>query len=90
MLLLLSLYSLLSILSKAPWWPDYSLYLILTTFTMPICVLASWSNVSHSPVQFMVTLLLTESILVLIFTVQDLLLFYVAFEAVLVPIFYMI
>lgn len=65
-----------------------SLYLVLlTTFLTPICLVASWDSVSFDIKGFMLAQLLTEAMLLLVFTVLDLVLFYVFFEAVLVPLF---
>ena len=65
-------------------------FVLLTTVLIPICVLASWRNVTYSIKDYMFALLLIESMLVAVFTVQDLLLFYVAFESVLVPLFFIV
>lgn len=68
-----------------------SLYLvILTTFLTPIAILASWENVSSSIQGFIATQLLIEAGLLLLFTVLDLFLFYVFFEAVLIPLFLLV
>jgi len=65
-------------------------FVLLTTFTLPICLLASWDSVKHHIKSFMIALLVLESLLVGVFIVLDLLLFYVFFEAVLVPLFLMV
>jgi NADH:ubiquinone oxidoreductase subunit 4 (subunit M) len=65
-------------------------FVLLTAFTMPICILASWANVQHSIKSYMVALLVLQSLLTTAFVVQDLLLFYVFFEAVLVPLFVLV
>lgn len=65
-------------------------FVLLTTFTLPICVLASWDNVKHNIKTFMIAFLVLESLLVALFVVLDLLLFYVFFEAVLIPLFLII
>ena len=62
-------------------------FVLLTTFTLPICVLASWNNVKHNIKSFMIAFLVLESLLVAVFVVLDLLLFYVFFESVLIPLF---
>ena len=62
-------------------------FVLLTTFTLPICVLASWDNVKHNIKSFMIAFLVLESLLVAVFVVLDLLLFYVFFESVLIPLF---
>lgn len=62
-------------------------FVLLTTFTMPICILASWENVQHNLKYFLIAFLLLESLLIAVFVVLDLLLFYVFFESVLIPLF---
>lgn len=62
-------------------------FVLLTTFTMPICVLASWENVKHNIKSYMIAFLVLESLLIAVFVVLDLLLFYVFFESVLIPLF---
>lgn len=62
-------------------------FVLLTTFTMPICILASWENVKHNLKYFLIAFLLVETLLIALFVVLDLLLFYVFFESVLVPLF---
>lgn len=68
-----------------------SLFLILlTTFLIPICILVSWESVKHSVKEYLFCFLLLDSLLVLIFVVLDLVLFYVFFESVLLPMFVII
>ena len=62
-------------------------FVLLTTFTMPICILASWENVQHNLKYFLIAFLMVETLLIALFIVLDLLLFYVFFESVLVPLF---
>ncbi len=62
-------------------------FVILTTFTLPFCILASWENVQHSIKSFMISFLVFESFTILVFVVLDVVAFYVAFEAVLIPLF---
>lgn len=65
-------------------------YILLTTFLTPICILASWNNITHNINRFIACQLIIESLLITLFTVLDLLLFYVAFEAVLIPLFLLV
>nr|YP_007890737.1 NADH dehydrogenase subunit 4 [Jakoba libera]AGH24231.1 NADH dehydrogenase subunit 4 [Jakoba libera] len=68
-----------------------SLFLVLlTTFLIPLCLLVSWESIKHSVKEYLVCFLLLESLLILIFVVLDLVLFYVFFESVLLPMFIMI
>lgn len=62
-------------------------FVLLTTFTMPICILASWENVQHNLKYFLIAFLMVETLLIALFVVLDLLLFYVFFESVLIPLF---
>lgn len=68
-----------------------SLWLVLlTTFIMPIAVLSSWHAVEKRPASFYVCLLLLEAAMIGVFVSLDLLLFYLFFEASLVPMFFLI
>ncbi len=62
-------------------------FVLLTTLTIPICILASWDNVTHHLKYFLVAFLVVETLLIALFVVLDLILFYVFFESVLVPLF---
>lgn len=62
-------------------------FVLLTTFTFPMCILASWENIKHNVKSYMITLLILETLLIIVFVVLDLLLFYVFFESVLIPLF---
>lgn len=61
------------------------LLVLLTTFLMPLCVLCSWRQIRDRVKEFMVCLLVLESALVGVFCALDLVLFFVCWEAVLVP-----
>ncbi len=63
---------------------------ILTTFIMPISVLSTWNAVEKRPTAFYVFLLLLESAMIGVFVSLDLLVFYLFFEASLVPMFFLI
>lgn len=62
-------------------------FVLLTTFITPICILSNWDNIKHNLKSFLIAFLLLETLLVAVFTVCDLLLFYVFFESVLIPLF---
>jgi len=65
--------------------------IILTSFLIPVCVLLSWSPTVKSNVkEYNIAFLLLESILFGVFSSLDLLLFYVLFEAVLIPMFFIV
>ncbi len=63
---------------------------ILTTFIMPIAVVSTWHAVEKRPAAFYVFLLLLESAMIGVFVSLDLLVFYLFFEASLVPMFFLI
>lgn len=64
--------------------------IILTTFIMPISILSTWHAVEKRPAAFYVFLLLLESAMIGVFCSLDLLVFYLFFEASLVPMFFLI
>ena len=63
---------------------------ILTTLLMPISVLSSWTAVTKRQLTYYALLLLLESAMIGVFVSLDLLLFYLFFEASLVPMFFLI
>jgi len=63
---------------------------ILTTFIMPIAVLSTWHAVEKRKTAFYIFLLLLESAMLGVFVSLDLLVFYLFFEASLVPMFFLI
>lgn len=63
---------------------------ILTTFIMPIAVISSWNAVEKRPAAFYIFILLLESAMLGVFVSLDLLVFYLFFEASLVPMFFLI
>ena len=68
-----------------------SLWLVLlTTLLMPIAILSSWHAISKRPLAYFAFLLILESAMIGVFVSLDLLLFYLFFEASLVPMFFLI
>ena len=63
---------------------------ILTTFIMPIAILSTWRAVEKQHAAFYAFLLLLESAMIGVFCSLDLLVFYLFFEASLVPMFFLI
>ncbi|MEZ5345316.1 MAG: NADH-quinone oxidoreductase subunit M [Pyrinomonadaceae bacterium] len=63
---------------------------ILTTFIMPIAILSTWHAVEKHHTAFFAFLLLLESAMIGVFVSLDLLVFYLFFEASLVPMFFLI
>lgn len=62
-------------------------FVLLTTFITPICILSNWDNIHYGLKYFLIAFLLLETLLIAVFVVLDLLLFYVFFESVLIPLF---
>jgi len=66
------------------------LFVILTTFLMPFCILASWDSVQNRVREYMIAFLLLETLMIGVFCALDIVLFYVFFEAGLIPMFLII
>ncbi|MEC9244353.1 NADH-quinone oxidoreductase subunit M [Nitratireductor rhodophyticola] len=66
------------------------LFVILTTFLMPLCILASWDAVEHRVKEYMIAFLILETLMIGVFCALDIVLFYVFFEAGLIPMFIII
>lgn len=65
-------------------------FVILTALLIPICLLASWDTIKIMLREYLLCFLGLEIILFGVFTVLDLLGFYILFEAVLIPMFLVI
>ncbi|MCV2880699.1 NADH-quinone oxidoreductase subunit M [Actibacterium sp. XHP0104] len=65
------------------------LFVMLTTFLMPITIAACW-GVEHRTKEYMIAFLLLETLMLGVFCALDLVLFYVFFEAGLIPMFLII
>ncbi len=65
-------------------------FVLLSTFLTPICILASWESIQHRVKEYMISFLLLETMMVGMFCALDLVLFYIFFEAVLIPMFIII
>ncbi len=87
---------------KLVWFPNTSLayhvgidgislsFMLLTTFLVPICVLASWHSIQTNVKYYMVSFLVLETLMLGTFAALNTILFYVFFEAVLIPMFIII
>ena len=60
-------------------------FLLLTTLLIPICILLSWNSVKKDLKEYLIAFLLLEFFLIGVFCILDLLLFYIFFESVLIP-----
>jgi NADH-quinone oxidoreductase subunit M len=66
------------------------LFVILSTFLTPICILASWDSIKKMVREYMVAFLILETMMIGMFCAMDMVLFYVFFEGVLIPMFLII
>jgi len=64
--------------------------ILLTTFLTPICLLASWNSIHTRVTEYVVAFLVLETFMIGVFTALDLVLFYIFFEAGLIPMFLII
>nr|UKP87854.1 NADH dehydrogenase subunit 4 [Muricella sp. ANT77] len=65
-------------------------FIILSTLLTPICILVSWKSIKFLVKEFIMCLLGMELLLIGVFTTLDLLIFYVLFESILIPMFLII
>jgi len=66
------------------------LLVLMTTLLMPLCVLCSWRYISKRIRQFMACLLIMETSMLGVFMALDFVLFYILWEAMLVPMYLLI
>ncbi|MBA5724320.1 NADH-quinone oxidoreductase subunit M [Candidatus Liberibacter sp.] len=66
------------------------LLVVLTSFLVPLCILASWVSVKERFKEYMISLLVLESMTIGAFLSLDIVLFYIFFEASLIPLFIII
>ena len=64
--------------------------ILLTTFLTPLVVLAGWKVIKQRPAQYFAAFLMLEGLMIGVFAALDALLFYVFWEAMLVPMFLII
>jgi NADH-quinone oxidoreductase subunit M len=92
----------LQFVEKKPWFPAWGIeyhlgldgislwFVLLSTLLTPICILASWENITVRVREFMAAFLVLETLMIGMFAAMDMVLFYVFFEAVLIPMFLLI
>lgn len=66
------------------------LFVILTTFLMPLCILASWQSIQIRVKEYMIAFLILETMMLGVFCALDIVLFYLFFEGGLIPMFIII
>ncbi|MEM8653755.1 MAG: NADH-quinone oxidoreductase subunit M, partial [Pseudomonadota bacterium] len=64
--------------------------IMLSVFLMPLCIAASWNSVTKRVGEYMAAFLIMETLMIGVFAAQDLFLFYIFFEAGLIPMYLII
>ena len=64
--------------------------IMLSVFLMPLCILASWESIQKRVPEYMAAFLIMESLMIGTFAARDIFLFYLFFEAGLIPMFLII
>jgi NADH-quinone oxidoreductase subunit M len=64
--------------------------ILLTTFMTPLVVIAGWDSIKTRPAQYFAAFLILEGLMIGVFSALDGVLFYVMWEAMLVPMFLII
>ena len=89
-------------LEVLPWIPQFGVkyflgvdgfsmpLILLTTFLTPIVVIAGWESIKVRPAQYFAAFLVLEGLMIGVFAALDALLFYVFWEAMLIPMFIII
>ena len=65
-------------------------FILLSTFLTPLSILASWKSITHRVRDYMIAFLVLEVMMVGMFASLDMLMFYLFFEGVLIPMFIII
>lgn len=65
-------------------------FVMLSTFLTPICILSTVGAVEHRVKEYMIAFLVLETLMIGMFCALDMILFYVFFEGVLIPMFIII
>ena len=65
-------------------------FVMLTAFLVPVCILCSWNTIQHKIKEFMISFLILEAFIIGMFSALDIVVFYIFFEAVLIPMFLII
>ncbi len=85
-----------------PWLPDFNInyhlgvdgislpLILLTAFVTPLVVIAAWEVIRYRPSQYLGAFLIMEGIMIGVFSALDAILFYVFWEATLIPMFLII
>jgi NADH-quinone oxidoreductase subunit M len=87
---------------RADWVPQFKIsyhvgvdgisvfFVVLSAFLTPLCVLASWQAITERVKEYMIAFLVLETLMIGMFCALDMVLFYLFFEGVLIPMFLII
>jgi len=87
---------------QRPWLQDFNVFykmgvdgisvffVLLSAFLTPVCILASWESITKRVKEYMIAFLILETMMIGMFCALDLVLFYIFFEGVLIPMFIII
>ncbi len=90
------------LVERHDWMPDFNIsyhmgvdgisvfFVLLSTLLTPLCILASWEAIKKNVREYMVAFLILETMMVGMFCALDILLFYIFFEGVLIPMYIII
>ncbi|MDB5397094.1 MAG: NADH-quinone oxidoreductase chain 13 [Rhodospirillales bacterium] len=65
-------------------------FVLVSTFLTPICIVSAWTSIQNRVREFMIAFLVLETMMVGMFSALDIVLLYVFFEGVLIPMFLII
>ncbi|MFZ2492818.1 MAG: NADH-quinone oxidoreductase subunit M [Thermoanaerobaculia bacterium] len=90
------------LVERIPWIPQWGIHyglgidgislwlVLLTTFLVPLILLSSWNTIKKHPKEYIISFLVMETAMIGAFVATDLLLFYVFFELMLLPMYLVI
>ena len=62
----------------------------LSIILIPICIIMSWNSINHFEKEFLLSIYVILFLLIIVFSIMDIILFYILFEAILIPMFLII
>lgn len=65
-------------------------FILLTAILIPICILCGWNSVNNRVLEYVTVFLVVESLIIGSFSATDFLVFYMFFEAILIPMYIII
>jgi len=65
-------------------------FITLSILLIPICIIMSWNAIDNLKKEFIISLFVILLLLIMVFTVMDIIVFYILFEAILIPMFIII